>query len=185
MPLWLESGTRCLQAAGGRTGHPARAASCPRAGLALAASLAATLVLAGCGSTSEGPVAAAVGPPASAPVGFTRERLVGRWGIASYHTEKDRKRTEAQAKAQCSQPYVIAQGPERRRDDACRRRPQALRTAGSRRGPGGKTYLGFEAPAGDPQDREILSATGSMLIMRFVDADAHRRYGTFVYVRCA
>ena len=33
-------------------------------------------------------------------------------------------------------------------------------------------------------DREILSASDSMLVMRFVDPDAHRRYGTFIYVRC-
>ena len=48
----------------------------------------------------------------------------------------------------------------------------------------GKTYLGFEAPPGDPQDREILSATDQLMTMRFVDPDANRRYGTFVYVRC-
>jgi hypothetical protein len=48
----------------------------------------------------------------------------------------------------------------------------------------GKTYLGFEAPPGDPQDREILSSTDKIVTMRFIDADANRRYGTFVYVRC-
>ena len=36
----------------------------------------------------------------------------------------------------------------------------------------------------DPQDREILSHSKSMLVMRFVDADAQRRYGTFIYARC-
>ena len=48
----------------------------------------------------------------------------------------------------------------------------------------GRTYLGFEAPPGDPQDREVLSSTDSLMIMRFVDPNAHGRYGTFVYVRC-
>ena len=48
----------------------------------------------------------------------------------------------------------------------------------------GRTYVGFEAPPGDPQDREILSSTDSLMVMRFVDPNAHRRYGTFVYVRC-
>jgi len=48
----------------------------------------------------------------------------------------------------------------------------------------GKTYVGFEAPPGDPQDREILSSTDRLMTMRFVDPDANRRYGTFVYVRC-
>jgi hypothetical protein len=48
----------------------------------------------------------------------------------------------------------------------------------------GATYLGFEAPAGDPQDRQILSFVDNLLTLRFVDADAHRRYGTFLFVRC-
>ena len=49
---------------------------------------------------------------------------------------------------------------------------------------GGRTYLGFEAPPGHPQDREILSSTNDLMTMRFIDPDANRRYGTFVYVRC-
>jgi hypothetical protein len=48
----------------------------------------------------------------------------------------------------------------------------------------GKTYLGFEAPPGDPQDRQILSFTDNLITLRFVDAEAHRRYGTFLFVRC-
>ena len=48
----------------------------------------------------------------------------------------------------------------------------------------GFTAVAVEAPPGDPQDREILSATDKLMIMRFVDPDANRRYGTFVYVRC-
>jgi hypothetical protein len=52
-------------------------------------------------------------------------------------------------------------------------------------GPGGKTYLGFDAPAGDRQDREVLSATDSILTLRFIDPDANKRYGTFIYVRCS
>jgi len=115
---------------------------------------------------------------------FSRERLVGKWGVASFHNENDRKRTEAQARAQCSLPYVVAQGPSdgvmmHVADDA---KLYELKLKG---GAGGKTYLGFEAPAGDPRDREILSASDTMLTLRFVDADANRRYGTFVYVRCS
>lgn len=144
----------------------------------------AALLLAGCGSTSERPAGGGVAVGgASTPSSIPRERLIGRWGIASFHTEKDRKRTEAQAKAGCSQPYVISKGPTdgvmmHVADDP---KPYELRLKG---GPGGRNFLGFEAPAGDPQDREILSATDSMLTMRFVDPDANRRYGTFIYVRC-
>jgi len=48
----------------------------------------------------------------------------------------------------------------------------------------GKTYLGFDAPPRDPQDREILSMSDRMMTMRFVDPDANSRYGTFIYARC-
>ena len=118
-----------------------------------------------------------------APATFARERLIGQWGIASFHNDKDRKRTEAEARAQCGQPYTIAKGPTdgvmmHVADDP---KLYELRLKGTT---AGKTYLGFEAPPGDPQDREILSSTDKIVTMRFVDADANRRYGTFVYVRC-
>ena len=67
-----------------------------------------SLVMAGCTLTSaEGPSAAA----AEVPAAFTRERLIGRWGIASFHSDKDRLRTEREARAQCGQPYTIVKGP--------------------------------------------------------------------------
>ncbi len=138
------------------------------------------LAVAGCSLTSsEAPSSAAV----EAPSAFARERLIGRWGIASFHTDKDRQRTEREAKAHCSLPYTIAKGPTdgvmmHVADDP---KLHELRLKGDT---AGRTYLGFEAPPGDPQDREILSATDKLIIMRFVDPDANRRYGTFVYVRC-
>ena len=124
----------------------------------------------------------ASGPSRHAPAGITRDALIGRWGIASFHNDKDRKRTEAEARAGCKQPYTIAKGPNdgvmmHVADDP---KLYELRLKSG----GGKTYVGFEAPAGDPQDREILSHSRSMLVMRFVDPDAQRRYGTFIYVRC-
>jgi len=173
-----------LSADGDRTAAPMVAGR--RRGAAGAGLFVAALVLAGCGATSEGPSGASAGVAAggaSTPSSFPRERLIGRWGIASFHTEKDRKRTEAQAKGGCAQPYAISKGPSdgvmmHVADDP---KPYELRL---KAGPGGKTYLGFEAPAGDPQDREILSSSDSMLTMRFVDPDANRRYGTFIYARC-
>ena len=42
---------------------------------------------------------------------YSVERLVGAWGVASYRDEKDRARTEAQARAQCKNAYVIKRGP--------------------------------------------------------------------------
>ena len=35
-----------------------------------------------------------------------------------------------------------------------------------------------------PQDREIVSFDGRVLVTRFVDPDAANRYGNMVYVRC-
>ena len=140
------------------------------------------LTAAGCVSTSNvGPVS---GANPTAPAAFARERLIGRWGIASFHNDKDRTRTEGEARAQCRVPYAISQGPTNGvmmhvADDP---KLYELRLKG---GAAGRTYLGFEAPPGDPQDREILSATDKIMTMRFVDSETHRRYGTFVYVRCA
>lgn len=150
-----------------------------RIGLGLVAAAALALSACGGGQGTTTPVSAVI----SAPSNITPEQLVGRWGIASFHVDKDRKRTEAQAKAGCNQPYVITKGPSdgvmmHVADDP------KLYELRLKAGPGGRNYLGFEAPAGDPQDREILSVTASMLVMRFVDPDAHRRYGTFIFARC-
>ncbi|WP_377847652.1 hypothetical protein [Bosea sp. UC22_33] len=143
------------------------------------------LVLAGCGGGESLPPVASGGGAASAPApaGISRDALVGRWGVASFHTEKDRKRTEAEARGQCKQPYVIAKGPGdgvmmHVADDP------KLYELRLKAGPGGKTYLGFEAPAGDPQDRELLTVKPKEIVARFVDADANARYGTFIYSRC-
>jgi len=141
---------------------------------------AIALIAAGCTLTSGDVPSSAV---TDAPPAFARERLVGRWGTASFHTDKDRQRTEREARAQCGQPYRIVEGPTdgvmmHVADDP---KLYELRLKGDS---AGRTFLGFEAPPGHPQDREILSATDNLMIMRFVDPDANRRYGTFVYVRC-
>ncbi len=151
---------------------------------ALARGLLLPLILAGCGgSESLPPVASGSATSAPAPAGISRDALVGRWGVASFHTEKDRKRTEAEARGQCKQPYVIAKGPGdgvmmHAADDP------KLYELRLKAGPGGKTYLGFEAPAGDPQDRELLSVKPKEIVARFVDPDVSARYGTFIYSRC-
>ena len=50
---------------------------------------------------------------------------------------------------------------------------------------GGKNYIGPAGEPGGPQDREIVSFDGRVMIMRFVDPEVPARYGTGVYVRCA
>jgi hypothetical protein len=159
----------------------------PLATLAIAGALSA------CGSVDGGvqPTASAVATAPSQPGSLTerpttirREQLVGKWGVASFREEKDRKRVEAQARAQCRLPYAIALGPTdgvmmHLADDS---KLYELRLKGAT---DGRTYLGPEAPPGDWQDREVLSVSERELVMRFVDPDANSRYGTFVYVRCS
>ena len=131
--------------------------------------------------------------PASAPVdqgggpempaSIRAEEIVGRWGLASFQDPKDRARTEAAAKGQCKQPYVIGAGQSggvimHLADQAT---PQELRLKGS---PSGKNYIGPPGPAGGEQDREIVSFDGRVMVTRFIDPDAATRYGNMVYVRC-
>lgn len=147
---------------------------------------AACLAFAGCAATSVDtatPVAALPSlraPPGAFPVG----KLVGSWGVASFREEKDRTRTEAHARSFCNRPYVITKGPTdgvmmHVADDTT---PHELTLKGA---PGGKTYLGFDAPPGDEQDREIVSITDSMFVTRYISPEIHTRYGTFVYIRCS
>jgi hypothetical protein len=150
---------------------------------AIAAVLAT--VLGGCETT--GSQQAALQEPAVAPempATIRADQIVGRWGLASYENPKDRTRVEAAAKAQCKMPYVITAGASggvvmHLADEAA---PQDLRLKGS---PGGKNYIGPPGPGGGVKDREVVSVDSRLLITRFVDPDAAKRYGNMVYVRCA
>jgi hypothetical protein len=156
----------------------------------LAAVSVLTILLGGCGSmslpslssSSEPAPEPGVGP--EMPATIRADEIVGRWGLASYQNPADRPRTEAAAKGQCKQPYVIGAGTSggvimHLADQAT---PQELRLKGS---PSGKNYIGPPGPAGDAQDREIVSFDGRVLVTRFIDKDAAVRYGNMVYVRCA
>lgn len=123
-------------------------------------------------------------PVAELPASIRAEEIVGRWGLAAYHKPEDRARTEAAARSQCRQPYVINAGATggvimHLADEA---QPQELRLKG---GPGGKNYIGPPGPGGGEKDREIVSFDGRVMQTRFIDPDASNRYGTMVYVRCA
>ena len=118
------------------------------------------------------------------PSSIKPDELVGKWGLASYQNPADRARTEAQAKAQCKQPYVIGAGTSggvvmHLADQAT---PQELRLKGGR---SGKNFIGPDGPPGADQYREVISFDGRVLITRFVEKDAATRYGNMVYVRCA
>src|ERR1041384_4613859 len=79
----------------------------------------AALLLSGCASSqlslgggSPEPQPAPLAGPAL-PASIPAQDLVGRWGLAAYHKEEDRGRTEAAARGQCRQPYTISRGPSR------------------------------------------------------------------------
>ena len=158
------------------------------ANLGIASAL--TIFLGGCGSMSLPSFSSSPSAPPEPsaapemPATIRADEIVGRWGLASFQNPNDRARTEAAARAQCKQPYVIGAGATggvimHLADQAT---PQELRLKGS---PGGKNYIGPPGPAGGEQDREIVSFDGRVLITRFIDKDAATRYGNMVYVRCA
>ena len=145
------------------------------------------LGLGGCATSNPFPTPE---PPPTAPQSptlppaFPPQDIVGRWGLAAYHKDEDRARTEAAAANQCKQPYIITLGATggvmmHLADQAT---PTELRLKGA---PGGKTYIGPEGdPPGSPQDREVVTFDGRVLILRWMDPEVQGRYGTMVYVRC-
>lgn len=122
---------------------------------------------------------AALGPPAPT---VPADQLVGKWGLGAYHRDTDRPRTEKEARAQCSNPYVIAKGAKGGviMHVADEKEPEELFLKTS----GGKTYLGPPGPAPMAEDREMVSNDGRIMIMKFMDPDVIKRYGTSIYVRC-
>jgi len=154
------------------------------------ASLAAAL-LAGCASQTFSLGGTSEPPPAAQPTGqllpasIPAADLVGRWGLAAYHKDEDRARTETAARGQCRQPYNIGRGPSggvimHLPDQA---QPTELSLKG---GADGKNYIGPpNEPAPGQRDREIVSFDGRVLITRFTDPEVAGRYGTSVYVRCS
>jgi len=153
--------------------------------------LGAGLALSGCGGSfnmpSFGTSTPEPAPPpaaASLPSKYAPEEMIGRWGYTSYQNEADKARTITIARGQCKNPYVIARGPSGgvMMHLADQKQPSELRLKGSS---DGRNYIGPEGDAGNPQDREILSFDGRVLITRYVDPDSANRYGNMVYVRCA
>ena len=144
------------------------------------------MLLAGCAtqmSVGNAPEAAA---PATAPLpaSIPAQDLVGRWGLAAYHKDEDRARTEAAARGQCRQPYSISRGPRGGiiMHLADQSQPTELVLKG---GADGKNYIGLaEEPVPGQRDREIVSFDGRVLVTRFVDPEVAGRYGNSVYVRC-
>jgi hypothetical protein len=155
--------------------------------------LSAGLLLGGCSglnfnmpSFGGGDEAPPPPPPGSAaqPSRYAPEELVGRWGFTSYQKEADRARTINTARGLCRSPYVIAKGPAGgvMMHLADERQASELRLKAN---PEGRNFIGPDGEAGIPQDREIVSFDGRVLVTRYVDPDAAKRYGNMVYVRCS
>lgn len=149
-------------------------------------------MLGGCASFNLGsfssPFASDAPPPAPTPVALPpslhAEDIVGRWGLASYHREQDRARTEAAARGQCSpQPYVINRSPTGGVAMLGHDNPQIqdMNLKGSAEG---KTYIGPGPAPGGADDREVVSFDGRVLILKWIDPEVAGRYGNMVLVRC-
>ena len=110
--------------------------------------------------------------------------MIGRWGYAAYHKPEDRSATETAARSQCNHPFVIGQGPTGgvMMYLADQSELQELRLKG---GQAARTISARPARPAGPQDREIVSFDGRVMVMVFVDPEIAGRYGTGVYVRCA
>ena len=147
--------------------------------------LVSALALAGCATNSPQQEAAPSAlPQPELPARVRAAEIVGRYGYAAYHDAKDRARTEANARGQCKQPFVIGQGSNGgvMMLVADSPQPQELRLKGTQ---GGKDYIGPPGDTPGPQDREIVSFDGRVLVLKYVDPEIDGRYGTGVFVRCA
>ena len=150
-----------------------------------AAVLLGALALAGCAGMSN-PFESSPPPPA-VPAGgrpsIAPSDIIGRWGIASYHREQDRARTENAARGQCKQPYLISGGSAGGVMMLNHDSPNIVEHL-IKASPDNKTYLGPGAEPGGADDREVLSFDGGVLTLKWVDPEVQSRYGIMVLVRC-
>src|SRR5512147_428548 len=88
---------------------PLQRSELPRIRILAVIALGLGFGLAGCATTAppEPPP-----PPVvqTLPPSFPPQDLVGSYGLAAYHKDEDKARTEAAATNQCKQPYVITLG---------------------------------------------------------------------------
>jgi hypothetical protein len=157
--------------------------SFPLAIVSAAPVLALALLLGGCAGSMR-PLSGGSPAPSGPlpPPNLAPQDIVGRWGLGAYHRPEDRARTEAAARGQCKQPYVInrsSTGVAMLGYD--NPQVQDMMIKGSYEG---KTYIGpGPAPRG-AGDREVVSFDGRVLVLNWVDPEVASRYGTMVLVRC-
>jgi hypothetical protein len=153
-------------------------------GWPLVAVALSALALSACSTTPSPQVGASAPPEPEMPAHVRPTEIIGRWGYAAYHKPEDRTRTEANARGQCKQPYVIGQGANGgvMMYLADSSELQELRLKGSS---SGKDYIGPAGRTPGVQDREILSFDGRVMVLKYVDPEVDGRYGTGIFVRCA
>ena len=104
--------------------------------------------------------------------------MVGRWGVASYFSQKDAAATQAAAHSACGEPYSIRAGTHGgvMMYSAFSGKPVELAIEGNR----------LVAPAAHQglDDRIILSGNGRGFVLQYVSPESAQRYGTMVFVRC-
>ena len=122
-------------------------------------------------------------PAASARASIAASDIIGRWGLAAYHRDQDRARTEQAAQGQCRQPFVIsggqAGGVMMLTHDSPNIVENLIKVSAE-----GKTFVGPGEQVPGPDDREVVSFDGRVLILRWFDPEVSSRYGTMVLVRC-
>jgi len=157
-----------------------------RALAVLSALFGAGVGLSACSTTDvAGPTAVATLPlPPGPPVVVDVALLPGKYGLASYRDEKDRARTEAEARRACGNPYIIAAGSQggvlMHLPDQAQPTEVFIKMT-----PDGRAVIGPKGAIGLPQDRVVLYFQGGILITDWVDPGVKERYGTMLLVRCA
>ncbi|MBV9970362.1 MAG: hypothetical protein JO228_10285 [Xanthobacteraceae bacterium] len=160
----------------------------------ITASLAGTaaVMLASCSSTNStfsslNPLGSATpkAPPATPlpPPSLHADEITGRWGLASYHRDADRARTEAAARGQCNQPYVIERSASGGVLMLGHDNP-AMVDMTIKASYENKTYIGPGPTPKSNDDREVVSFDGKTLVLKWVDPEIAGRYGIMVLVRC-
>jgi hypothetical protein len=104
--------------------------------------------------------------------------LVGRWGVAAYWNESDAQRISQQARSFCNQPYTITAGRNggAMMFEAFEGRQREFQVSGR-----------SIVPVGDSNARlvkDIVSWNGQVLVFRYRDEEAGRKYGNMVFARC-
>lgn len=142
----------------------------------------AATALTGCAGTQNPPPLALTGPPPKPSI--SPSDVIGRWGLGAYHRAEDRARTEAITKGQCNMPYVIGAGNEGTVTMLTHDSPTFVQVQ-IKANQEGRTFIGPGPELGGPDDREVMSYNGRVLILRWTDPEVAGRYGTQLLVRCA